>query len=219
MPLVRRKYKKFRYKCYYLSLFSPQLHPFTSVHVASLSSSTRPSFMSLFRSILLLLNACTSKAVTMTTFCTLLLLSTPYAYLFGFGSIINMFIGKVAKKVLNISRPTKTLSTPGMPSSHATSLSYFATGLSWILRSSSSSTSIFNTFNIYLLILLLWSYVFLICYVRVSITNVHTVRQILAGLLLGTSFSTLWYHHVLSLASTESIPMSEALIWFSKWRE
>ena len=146
--------EKFRYKFYLypfiLSLFTKlDLHPF-NLHPRGhpSSSSTRPSFMSLFRSILLLLNACTSKAVTMTTFCTLLLLSTPYAYLFGFGSIINMFIGKVAKKVLNISRPTKTLSTPGMPSSHATSLSYFATGLSWILRSSSSSTSIFNAFNI-----------------------------------------------------------------------
>ena len=169
-----------------------------------------PTTTTLATSLLLLLNAATSKLVTLATFLILLHLSTPRAYLFGLGAILNSFLGKLVKKGIDQPRPpTSTLTDSGMPSSHATSLSYFAAGLTWLLLPSTTTT---------ILPLLLWLYVALICYARVRLTKVHTLSQIIAGVILGSSFSSCWWYYVVRVASTKRIPLEEALTWWSNWR-
>ena len=157
-------------------------------------------------SILLLLNAITSKLVTITTFLTLIYFHNYFTFHFVVGSILNMMLGKAMKRILNIQRPTQSIkSDPGMPSSHATSLSYFATSFTF-----TASNPEFQ-YNSSLIILSSWLYVFTICYTRTTITNVHTVPQIAAGLMLGTTFASIWYYIVLQHSSVESVVFSDYL--------
>ena len=155
-------------------------------------------------SILLLLNAITSKLVTITTFLTLIYFHNYFTLHFVVGSILNMLLGKAMKRILNIQRPTQSIkSDPGMPSSHATSLSYFATSFTL-----TASNPIFQ-YNSSFIILSSWLYVFTICYTRTAITNVHTLPQIAAGLMLGTTFASIWYYIVLKNSSVESVVFSD----------
>ena len=155
-------------------------------------------------SILLLLNAITSKLVTITTFLTLIYFHNYFTLHFVVGSILNMMLGKAMKRILNIQRPTQSIkSDPGMPSSHATSLSYFAT--SFTLTASNPAFQ----YNSSLIILASWLYVFTICYTRTKITNVHTLPQIAAGLMLGTTFASIWFYMVLQHSSVESVVFSD----------
>ena len=51
-----------------------------------------------------------------------------------FGAVLNALLGKVLKRIFNSSRPTgAALTDPGMPSSHAQSLFFFASYLSLVV--------------------------------------------------------------------------------------
>lgn len=104
------------------------------------------------------------------------------------GSVINAGLSTVLKKILNQERPVANLrSDPGMPSSHAQSISYavmFAilSLLQWLGL---------NGFTAALsgLFIALGSY---FSWLRVS-QQLHTISQVIVGALLGTSFSILWF--------------------------
>ena len=141
-------------------------------------------------SLLLLLNAITSKGVTAVTFMFVLYYHDAFTVTFVVGALINAGVGKALKRLLNVRRPTNTLSTPGMPSSHATSLSYFAMGLTLITHKFGVLDSRVWTWQH--VCGLTWTYVALVAYTRVRITKVHTVAQIGVGCVLGSTFALCW---------------------------
>ena len=147
---------------------------------------------------LLFLNAITSKAVTAAAAFFVLYHRTPYAILFVVGALLNAAVGKLLKKLLNIRRPTTTLATPGMPSSHATSLSYFAATLT--LTAKHFPTSI--PFGVGLndpttMGTVTATYIVLIAFARVQLTQVHTVLQIVVGCILGSTSAICWFRFIL----------------------
>ena len=146
-------------------------------------------------SLLLLLNAITSKGVTAAAVGFVLYYHNAFSTYFVVGALINAGVGKALKRLLNVRRPTNTLSTPGMPSSHATSLSYFAMGLTLITHKFGVLDSRVWTWQH--VCGLAWTYVALVAYTRVRITKVHTVAQIGVGCVLGSTFALCWCRLVL----------------------
>ncbi|XP_052114787.1 lipid phosphate phosphatase epsilon 1, chloroplastic-like [Arachis duranensis] len=93
---------------------------------------------------------------------------------FAGGSISNAMFSVSLKKILNQKRPSTLKSDPGMPSSHAQSISF--TVLFVILSNC------------------LWLFCMLCkqSYLRVS-QKLHTVKQVIVGAILGSILSISWY--------------------------
>lgn len=104
------------------------------------------------------------------------------------GSVINAAMSIILKRLLNQERPVSNLrSDPGMPSSHAQSISYITAYIIlsvikyWGLNGITAAISgIFLSIGSYFI------------WLRVS-QQLHTISQIVVGALLGITFSTLWF--------------------------
>ncbi|ESQ31123.1 hypothetical protein EUTSA_v10004725mg [Eutrema salsugineum] len=130
-----------------------------------------------------------SKWVVATLFGTVLLLRHDGAALWAvIGSVSNSALSVALKRILNQERPVATLrSDPGMPSSHAQSISFISvfTVLSVMEWLGTNELSLFLSG----LILALGSY---FTWLRVS-QKLHTTSQVVVGAILGSVYSTLWY--------------------------
>ncbi|GKY92888.1 hypothetical protein MPSEU_000257900 [Mayamaea pseudoterrestris] len=132
-----------------------------------------------------LVGSTTSALVSITFFCVLAWKRDAIMVTFFIGSILNGILSKVLKKAIGESRPPEleTLemsvkpSDGGMPSSHAMSLGFI---------------------GIFTALCLPWTrpliaiYILVSLYYRVAV-NLHTVEQIVVGLVLGTAHGTMWY--------------------------
>ncbi|KAL3525354.1 hypothetical protein ACH5RR_013726 [Cinchona calisaya] len=104
------------------------------------------------------------------------------------GSVLNVGLSTILKRLLNQERPVSNLrSDPGMPSSHAQSISYITifailSVVQW-WGFNGLTAAISGIF------LALGSY---FTWLRVS-QQLHTMSQVVVGALLGTIFSTLWF--------------------------
>ncbi|KAI5684165.1 hypothetical protein M9H77_05393 [Catharanthus roseus] len=104
------------------------------------------------------------------------------------GSVINSVLSIILKKALNQERPVANLrSDPGMPSSHAQSISFavvFAilSVVQWL--GWNGSTAVLSG-----LFIALGSY---FSWLRVS-QKLHTISQVVVGALVGTIFSIIWF--------------------------
>ena len=123
------------------------------------------------------------------------------------GSVSNSALSVALKRILNQQRPVATLrSDPGMPSSHAQSISFISlfSGNTLSLSPSLSLTSQLkpiispvmewlgtNQLSLFLtaLILALASY---FVWLRVS-QKLHTASQVVVGAIVGSVYSTLWH--------------------------
>ncbi|CDP01987.1 unnamed protein product [Coffea canephora] len=130
-----------------------------------------------------------SKWLTAVLFGIFLLVRHDAAALWAaWGSVMNMAMGIMLKRLLNQERPVSNLrSDPGMPSSHALSISYITTYIIlsviqyWGLNGITAAISgIFLSIGSYF------------SWLRVS-QQLHTISQVVVGALLGTVFSTLWF--------------------------
>ncbi|XP_027179871.1 lipid phosphate phosphatase epsilon 1, chloroplastic [Coffea eugenioides] len=130
-----------------------------------------------------------SKWLTAVLFGIFLLVRHDAAALWAaWGSVMNMAMGIILKRLLNQERPVSNLrSDPGMPSSHALSISYITTYIIlsviqyWGLNGITAAISgIFLSIGSYF------------SWLRVS-QQLHTISQVVVGALLGTVFSTLWF--------------------------
>ncbi|XP_043711745.1 lipid phosphate phosphatase epsilon 2, chloroplastic [Telopea speciosissima] len=104
------------------------------------------------------------------------------------GSIVNVLISVILKRILNQKRPISTLkSDPGMPSSHAQSIFFAAI---FIILSLVEWLGI-NEVSVIVgtLILACGSY---LSWIRVS-QQYHTINQVLVGAVLGCICSILWF--------------------------
>uniref|UniRef100_A0A1J3DG05 Lipid phosphate phosphatase epsilon 2, chloroplastic n=1 Tax=Noccaea caerulescens TaxID=107243 RepID=A0A1J3DG05_NOCCA len=130
-----------------------------------------------------------SKWVVATLFGSVVLLRHDGAALWAvIGSVSNSALSASLKRILNQERPVATLrSDPGMPSSHAQSISFISvfTVLSVMEWLGTNELSLFLSG----LILALGSY---FTWLRVS-QKLHTTSQVVVGAILGSVFSTLWY--------------------------
>ncbi|XP_010547464.1 PREDICTED: lipid phosphate phosphatase epsilon 2, chloroplastic-like [Tarenaya hassleriana] len=130
-----------------------------------------------------------SKWVVSAVFCSVLLLRHDGTALWAvIGSISNSALSVALKRIINQERPVATLrSDPGMPSSHAQSISFISlfaimSVLEWL---GTNSVSMFLS----AIILASGSY---FTWLRVS-QKLHTVSQVVVGAILGSVFSILWY--------------------------
>ena len=80
-----------------------------------------------------------------------------------------------------------------MPSSHATSLFYFATALSLAAYGSHDYKS-YGAVTA----LLTFGYSVIVAYARIFLTKVHTIPQVVVGAILGSTFAYFWTAHILS---------------------
>ncbi|XP_010465481.1 PREDICTED: lipid phosphate phosphatase epsilon 2, chloroplastic-like isoform X2 [Camelina sativa] len=104
------------------------------------------------------------------------------------GSVSNSALSVALKRLLNQERPVATLrSDPGMPSSHAQSISFISvftvlSVMEWLGT---------NVLSLILsgLVLALGSY---FTWLRVS-QKLHTTSQVVVGAIVGSVYSTLWY--------------------------
>lgn len=130
-----------------------------------------------------------SKWVVAALFGSVLLLRHDGAALWAvIGSVSNSALSVALKRILNQERPVATLrSDPGMPSSHAQSISFISafTLFSLIEWLGTNELSLFLT----TLILALASY---FTWLRVS-QKLHTPSQVVVGAIVGSLYSTLWY--------------------------
>ncbi|CAH2043073.1 unnamed protein product [Thlaspi arvense] len=130
-----------------------------------------------------------SKWIVASLFGSVLLLRHDGAALWAvIGSVSNSALSAALKRILNQERPVATLrSDPGMPSSHAQSISFISvfTVLSVMEWLGTNDLSLFLSG----LILALGSY---FTYLRVS-QKLHTTSQVVVGAILGSAYSTLWY--------------------------
>ncbi|XP_019088560.1 PREDICTED: lipid phosphate phosphatase epsilon 2, chloroplastic isoform X3 [Camelina sativa] len=104
------------------------------------------------------------------------------------GSVSNSALSVALKRLLNQERPVATLrSDPGMPSSHAQSISFISvfTVLSVMEWLGTNVLSLFLSG----LVLALGSY---FTWLRVS-QKLHTTSQVVVGAIVGSVYSTLWY--------------------------
>ncbi|WZY79840.1 lipid phosphate phosphatase epsilon 2, chloroplastic isoform X1 [Brassica rapa] len=125
-----------------------------------------------------------SKWVVAAVFGSVLLLRHDGAALWAvIGSVSNSALSVALKRILNQQRPVATLrSDPGMPSSHAQSISFISLF--------SGNTLSLSPFPISLsLILALASY---FVWLRVS-QKLHTASQVVVGAIVGSVYSTLWH--------------------------
>ncbi|CAF2145535.1 unnamed protein product [Brassica napus] len=149
-----------------------------------------------------------SKWVVAAVFGSVLLLRHDGAALWAvIGSVSNSALSVALKRILNQQRPVATLrSDPGMPSSHAQSISFISlfSGNTLSLSPSLSLTSQLkpiispvmewlgtNPLSLFLtaLILALASY---FVWLRVS-QKLHTASQVVVGAIVGSVYSTLWH--------------------------
>ncbi|XP_010444795.1 PREDICTED: lipid phosphate phosphatase epsilon 2, chloroplastic isoform X2 [Camelina sativa] len=104
------------------------------------------------------------------------------------GSVSNSALSVALKRLLNQERPVATLrSDPGMPSSHAQSISFISvfTVLSVMEWLGTNVLSLFLSG----LVLALGSY---FTWLRVS-QKLHTTSQVVVGAIVGSVYSTLWF--------------------------
>ncbi|CAD5325449.1 unnamed protein product [Arabidopsis thaliana] len=130
-----------------------------------------------------------SKWVVSVLFGSIILLRHDGAALWAvIGSISNSALSVVLKRILNQERPTTTLrSDPGMPSSHAQSISFISvfTVLSVMEWLGTNGVSLFLSG----LILALGSY-----FIRLRVSQkLHTSSQVVVGAIVGSLFCILWY--------------------------
>ncbi|CAN7126044.1 unnamed protein product [Brassica rapa subsp. narinosa] len=127
-----------------------------------------------------------SKWVVAAVFGSVLLLRHDGAALWAvIGSVSNSALSVALKRILNQQRPVATLrSDPGMPSSHAQSISFISlfSVMEWL---GTNQLSLFLT----ALILALASY---FVWLRVS-QKLHTASQVVVGAIVGSVYSTLWH--------------------------
>ncbi|KAG7539518.1 Phosphatidic acid phosphatase type 2/haloperoxidase [Arabidopsis suecica] len=130
-----------------------------------------------------------SKWIVAALFGSVLLLRHDGAALWAvIGSVSNSALSVALKRLLNQERPVATLrSDPGMPSSHAQSISFISvfslfSVMEWLGT---------NVLSLFLsgLILALGSY---FTWLRVS-QKLHTTSQVVVGAIVGSVYSTLWY--------------------------
>ncbi|KAG7614432.1 Phosphatidic acid phosphatase type 2/haloperoxidase superfamily [Arabidopsis suecica] len=130
-----------------------------------------------------------SKWIVAALFGSVLLLRHDGAALWAvIGSVSNSVLSVALKRILNQERPVATLrSDPGMPSSHAQSISFISvfsvfSVMEWLGT---------NVLSLFLsgLILALGSY---FTWLRVS-QKLHTTSQVVVGAIVGSVYSTLWY--------------------------
>ncbi|CAF1922239.1 BnaC02g48930D [Brassica napus] len=130
-----------------------------------------------------------SKWVLAALFGSVLLLRHDGAALWAvIGSVSNSALSVALKRILNQERPVATLrSDPGMPSSHAQSISFISlftlfSVMEWLGT---------NELSLFLsgLIVALASY---FTWLRVS-QKLHTASQVVVGAIVGSVYSTLWY--------------------------
>ncbi|EOA24702.1 hypothetical protein CARUB_v10017980mg [Capsella rubella] len=130
-----------------------------------------------------------SKWVVSALFGSIILLRHDGAALWAvIGSILNSALSVVLKRILNQERPETTLrSDPGMPSSHAQSISFISvfavlTVIEWL---ETNGVSLFlSSF-----ILALGSY-----FIRLRVSQkLHTSSQVVVGAIVGSIFCILWY--------------------------
>mmetsp|Transcript_9183 Transcript_9183/g.18671 ORF Transcript_9183/g.18671 Transcript_9183/m.18671 type:complete len:254 (-) Transcript_9183:575-1336(-) len=109
-----------------------------------------------------------------------------YIILLLCGALLSGLIGKVLKNIIRERRPDGSIMVdPGMPSSHAIQLAYFATHLSVnLLASKSFPVACTGSFG-------LFCFAFFSLTARVTI-GVHTVPQILVGFGFGTFSALIW---------------------------
>jgi dolichyldiphosphatase len=163
-----------------------------------------------FRSAVLLVNRATSRGVSGATFLALVYLRTPWMTAFVAGALLNALLGKCMKYTLNVRRPVgAALKTPGMPSSHATSLFYFATALS--LAAAAAAASAPGVGKVRVVVHVPWltvpvvtfGYSLIVAYARICLTKVHTFPQVAVGAVLGSVFAFFWTTHVLAACSAD----------------
>jgi PAP2 superfamily. len=177
--------------------FSPQ--PFVKSSQMSMSSSpsvnTSTSLASISKAIVTKIGSTTSSVVAGTFFLVLAYQRDSFMLTFFIGSILNGISSKILKKVLNVDRPEGFQSDEsikvkpsdkGMPSSHAMSLGFIGTyciahAIS-ILGTGFQSSAISVGIILYTFISLLY---------RVQ-SNLHTVAQIIVGLVFGVLNSITW---------------------------
>ncbi|XP_010484642.1 PREDICTED: lipid phosphate phosphatase epsilon 2, chloroplastic-like isoform X1 [Camelina sativa] len=130
-----------------------------------------------------------SKWIVAALFGSVLLLRHDGAALWAVvGSVSNSALSVALKRLLNQERPVATLrSDPGMPSSHAQSISFISvfivlSVMEWLGT---------NVLSLFLsgLVLALGSY---FTWLRVS-QKLHTTSQVVVGAIVGSVYSTLWY--------------------------
>ncbi|AED98215.1 Phosphatidic acid phosphatase (PAP2) family protein [Arabidopsis thaliana] len=130
-----------------------------------------------------------SKWIVAALFGSVLLLRHDGAALWAvIGSVSNSVLSVALKRILNQERPVATLrSDPGMPSSHAQSISFISvfsvfSVMEWLGT---------NVLSLFLsgFILALGSY---FTWLRVS-QKLHTTSQVVVGAIVGSVYSTLWY--------------------------
>ncbi|XP_010424887.1 PREDICTED: lipid phosphate phosphatase epsilon 1, chloroplastic [Camelina sativa] len=130
-----------------------------------------------------------SKWVVSALFGSIILLRHDGAALWAaIGSILNSALSLVLKRILNQERPFATLrSDPGMPSSHAQSISFISvfavlSVMEWL--GTSGVSLLLSGF-----ILALGSY-----FIRLRVSQkLHTSSQVVVGAIVGSLFCILWY--------------------------
>lgn len=175
--------------------FSQHLATNNQMNMPSPPVQTTPSLASISKSIVTKIGSTTSSVVAGTFFLVLAYQRDSFMLTFFIGSILNGISSKILKKILNIERPEGYQnddsirikpSDKGMPSSHAMSLgfigTYCITQIYSILGSGMQSSAISVAIILYAFVSLLY---------RVQ-SKLHTVEQILVGLVFGIFNSITW---------------------------
>mmetsp|Transcript_16777 Transcript_16777/g.31790 ORF Transcript_16777/g.31790 Transcript_16777/m.31790 type:complete len:292 (+) Transcript_16777:264-1139(+) len=176
--------------------FSQQ--PFVTTSQMSMSTSdikTSASLASISKAIVTKIGSTTSSVVAGTFFFVLAYQRDSFMLTFFIGSILNGISSKILKKLLNVDRPEGFQSDAsikvkpsdkGMPSSHAMSLGFIGTYC--ISQAVSLLGTGFQSSAIAVAIVL---YTFISLLYRVQ-SNLHTVEQIIVGLVFGVLNSITW---------------------------
>lgn len=107
-----------------------------------------------------------------------------------FGAVLNALVAKILKRVFNAARPSGSrLSDPGMPSSHAQSLFFFASYLSVCIVRKSAMDSMWQRTG---LSVGLFYVAALLARQRV-LAGLHTMGQVAVGAGFGTTAGSLWF--------------------------
>lgn len=167
-------------------------------------ASKETSIASISKSLITKIGSNTSTVVAGTFFLALAYQRDSYMLTFFIGSILNGISSKVLKKILNVQRPEgyqgKGIkpSDGGMPSSHAMSLGFIGTYC--IIQAFSLFGNGIQSIAI-LLGLILYATVSLVYRVQCKL---HTLDQIIVGLVFGVANSFLW--HSLAFGESQFLP-------------
>eukprot|EP00747_Dinoflagellata_sp_TGD_P180275 gnl/TRDRNA2_/TRDRNA2_32469_c0_seq1.p1 gnl/TRDRNA2_/TRDRNA2_32469_c0~~gnl/TRDRNA2_/TRDRNA2_32469_c0_seq1.p1 ORF type:complete len:248 (-),score=35.14 gnl/TRDRNA2_/TRDRNA2_32469_c0_seq1:45-755(-) len=123
------------------------------------------------------------------------------------GSVLAAANCKLLKRVINVARPVGARKAdPGMPSSHAQSLSFLSTFFALELLASSAMAPVASAAAAMLVVCALF-----LTWLRVALGH-HTVAQVLVGYLLGAASAAVWrYLFELAAISKEMGPKLLAL--------